>query len=80
MREARDMFGSRRSFPEPTQEMARQWWIDERKSLLELSDAEKEANIFRFKSTQLSEPTKEESTGLTHSIPTEKEVDSASGH
>ena len=77
MREARDMFGRRRSFPIPTREMARQWWIDEREESLELSDDEKEACIFRFKSTNLREPTKEELRALTHRNPTEKEVDRA---
>ena len=77
MREARDMFGRRRSFPVPTREMARQWWIDEREESLELSDAEKEASIFRFKSTQLREPNKEELRALTHRNPTEKEVERA---
>ena len=77
MREARDMFGRRRSFPVPTREMARQWWINEKEELLELSDAEKDASIFRFKSTQLREPTKDEIRALTHRMPTEKEVDRA---
>ena len=77
MREARDMYGRRRSFPIPTREMARQWWIDEREESLELSEAEKEASIFRFKSTQLREPNKEELRALTHRNPTEKEVERA---
>jgi DNA polymerase I-like protein with 3'-5' exonuclease and polymerase domains len=77
MREARDMFGRRRSFPVPTREMARQWWIDEREESLELSDDEAEACIFRFKSINLREPTKEELRTLTHRNPTEKEVDRA---
>jgi DNA polymerase I-like protein with 3'-5' exonuclease and polymerase domains len=77
MREARDMFGRRRSFPVPTREMARQWCMDEREETLELSEAEKEASIFRFKSTQLREPNKEELHQLTHRYPTEKEIDRA---
>ena len=77
MREARDMFGRRRSFPVPTREMARQWWIDEREESLELSDEESEACIFRFKAANLREPTKEELRALTHRNPTEKEVDRA---
>lgn len=77
MREARDMFGRRRSFPVPTREMARQWWIDEREESLELSDEESEACIFRFKVANLREPTKEELRALTHRNPTEKEVDRA---
>jgi DNA polymerase I-like protein with 3'-5' exonuclease and polymerase domains len=77
MREARDMFGRRRSFPVPTREMARQWWIDEREESLELSDDESEACIFRFKAANLRKPTKEELRALTHRNPTEKEVDRA---
>lgn len=77
MREARDMFGRRRSFPVPTREMARQWWIDEREESLELSEEAKEASIFKFKTTNLREPTKEELRALTHRNPTEKEVDRA---
>jgi DNA polymerase I-like protein with 3'-5' exonuclease and polymerase domains len=76
-REARDMFGRRRSFPVPTREMARTWWMEEHEESLELSDADKEASIFRFKSTQLREPTKEEEKQLTHRFPTEKEIDRA---
>ena len=76
-REARDMYGRRRSFPVPTREMARQWWIDEREESLELSEAEKEASIFRFKSTNLREPNKEELHSLTHRNPTDKEVERA---
>jgi len=49
-REARDMFGRRRSFPVPTREMARQRWMDEHEEDLELSEEEKKASIFRFKS------------------------------
>lgn len=77
MREARDMFGRRRSFPVPTREMARQWWIDEKEETLELPEADKERNIFAFKSRQLREPNKEELKTLTHRNPTEKEVDRA---
>jgi DNA polymerase I-like protein with 3'-5' exonuclease and polymerase domains len=77
MREARDLFGRRRSFPVPTREMAREWWMTEHEESLELSDAEKEASIFRFKSSQLREPNKEELHQLTHRFPTEKEIDRA---
>jgi DNA polymerase I-like protein with 3'-5' exonuclease and polymerase domains len=77
MREARDMFGRRRSFPVPTREMARQWWIAEKEESLELSQPEKDAAIFRFKATNLREPNKEELRALTHRNPTEKEVDRA---
>lgn len=77
MREARDMFGRRRSFPIPTREMAREWWQDEHEEDLELSEEEKKASLFRFKSTQLREPTKVEKHQLTHRNPTEREIDRA---
>jgi DNA polymerase I-like protein with 3'-5' exonuclease and polymerase domains len=76
-REARDMFGRRRAFPIPTREVARQWWMEEHEDDLELSDAEKEASIFRFKSTQLREPNKDELQKLTHRFPSDKEIDRA---
>ena len=77
MREARDMFGRRRSFPIPTREMARQWWIDEREESLELSDEESKASLFRFRTANLREPTKEELHAITHRSPTEREVERA---
>jgi len=77
MREARDMFGRRRSFPVPTREMARQRWMDEHEEDLELSEEEKKASIFRFKSNQLREPNKEELHQLTHRFPTEREIERA---
>ena len=73
-RQARDMFGRRRSFPEPTQEMAKAWFESEQEDKLKLSDATCEANIFKFKSTQLREPTKEEVHQLTHSVPDWKQI------
>jgi DNA polymerase I-like protein with 3'-5' exonuclease and polymerase domains len=77
MREARDMFGRRRAFPVPTRDIAKQWWITEHEDSLELSEPEKEASIFRFKTSQLREPTKDELHQLTHRNPTEKEIDRA---
>lgn len=77
MREARDMFGRRRAFPVPTREMAKEWWKEEHEESLELTEDEQKANIFRFKSTQLREPNKEELKQLTHRNPTEKEIDRA---
>ena len=57
--------------------MAKAWWQDEHEEDLELSDDEKKASLFRFKSTQLREPTKTELHQLTHRNPTEKEIDRA---
>ena len=73
-REARDMFGRRRSFPEPTEEMAKEWFESENKEKLELSEAAQEANIFNFKASQLREPTKIEEYKLTHRSPDWKEI------
>src|ERR1700674_608218 len=73
-REARDMFGRRRSFPEPTEEMAKDWYESENKEKLELSDEVQEANIFNFKTKQLREPTKEELHKLTHRHADYKEI------
>jgi DNA polymerase I-like protein with 3'-5' exonuclease and polymerase domains len=73
-REARDMFGRRRSFPEPTEEMAKDWYESEYKEKLELSEAAQEANIFNFKATQLRKPTKIEEYKLTHRSPDWKEI------
>ncbi|MGA2885947.1 MAG: DNA polymerase, partial [Halobacteriota archaeon] len=49
-KEARDMFGRRRTFPEPTWATAREWFIDNRGERLELDEASCETNIFNFKS------------------------------
>jgi DNA polymerase I-like protein with 3'-5' exonuclease and polymerase domains len=73
-REARDMFGRRRSFPEPTEQMAKEWYESENKEKLELSEAAQEANIFNFKASQLREPTKIEEYKLTHRSPDWKEI------
>jgi len=66
LREARDMFGRRRSFPEPTEEMAKEWFESENEEKLRLDEQSQEANIFNFKRIQLREPTKEEIYKLTH--------------
>jgi len=73
-REARDMFGRRRSFPEPTEEIAKEWYESENKEKLELSEETQEANIFNFKAAQLREPTKLEIYKLTHRSPDWKEI------
>jgi len=73
-REARDMFGRRRSFPEPTEAIAKEWYEGEYKEKLELSEAAQEANIFNFKASQLREPTKIEHYKLTHRSPDWKEI------
>jgi DNA polymerase I-like protein with 3'-5' exonuclease and polymerase domains len=73
-KEARDMFGRRRTFPEPTWATAREWFIDNRGERLELDEASCETNIFNFKSTNLREPNEEETYKLTHRSPTDQEI------
>lgn len=76
-REARDMFGRRRLFPEPTWEDAKIWFMDEHEDRLELDIDQQEANIFHFKAQQLREPNEIEMWGLTHRKPTTKEISSS---
>jgi len=74
VKEARDMFGRRRTFPEPTWATAKEWFQDNRSERLELDEASCEANIFQFKSANLREPNEEETYKLTHRSPTEQEI------
>jgi DNA polymerase I-like protein with 3'-5' exonuclease and polymerase domains len=76
-REARDMFGRRRLFPEPTWEAAKAWFMEEHEERLELDEEECERNIFAFKKQQLCEPDDVEKWGLTHRFPTTKEISSS---
>jgi DNA polymerase I-like protein with 3'-5' exonuclease and polymerase domains len=73
-KEARDMFGRRRTFPEPTWATAREWFIDNRGERLELDEASCIANIFQFKAKNLREPNEDEHYKLTHRSPTEGEI------
>jgi DNA polymerase I-like protein with 3'-5' exonuclease and polymerase domains len=73
-KEARDMYGRRRTFPEPTWATAREWFVDNRSERLELDETSCEANIFTFKSKNLREPNEEELYKLTHRSPTEQEI------
>lgn len=73
-KEARDMFGRRRTFPEPTWATAKEWFIDNRSERLELDEASCQANIFSFKTKELREPNEEETYKLTHRSPTEQEI------
>jgi DNA polymerase I-like protein with 3'-5' exonuclease and polymerase domains len=65
-KEARDMYGRRRLFRDPTEETAREWFITNEAEKLELDDEDKERNIFAFKSQQMREPTEDELWSLTH--------------
>ena len=73
-KEARDMFGRRRTFPEPTWETAKAWFIDNRSERLELDEASSQANVFSFKERNLREPNEEETYKLTHRSPSEQEI------
>jgi DNA polymerase I-like protein with 3'-5' exonuclease and polymerase domains len=73
-KQARDMFGRRRSFPIPTWEMAKEWYESENADKLEIEEEAQDTNIFNFKATNLREPTKEEEYKLTHRSPDAREI------
>lgn len=73
-KEARDMYGRRRLFPEPTWDIAKEWYKDEYADRLELNDEEQEAALFNFKAAELREPTEDEHYSLTHRAPTPSEI------
>ena len=73
-KQARDMFGRRRSFPTPTQQMAKDWYESENEEKLRLDEASRDANILNFKKAQLREPTKIEEHQLTHRSADYKEI------
>lgn len=73
-KEARDMFGRRRSFPIPTWQMAREWFEEENTERLEVEEEVQKKNIFDFKVKNLREPNAEEEYKLTHRNPTESEI------
>lgn len=73
-KQARDMFGRRRSFPTPTEDMAKAWFESENEDRLRLSEESCKANIFSFKAAQLRKPNEEETYKLTHRSPDWKEI------
>jgi DNA polymerase I-like protein with 3'-5' exonuclease and polymerase domains len=73
-KEARDMFGRRRSFPTPTWQMAKEWFENEYEDRLELDEEDAKKNIFDFKVKNLREPNSEEEYKLTHRNPSEAEI------
>jgi DNA polymerase I-like protein with 3'-5' exonuclease and polymerase domains len=75
-KESRDMYGRRRSFPEPTWKSALEYITDDKDRMekLELSEEQCEANIKGFELKELRKPTKEELIKLTHRNPTDSEV------
>ena len=73
-KEARSLFGRRRSFTEPTYEAAREWVKSNEEEKLELDETTCEANIFQFKAQSLKEPNEKERWSLTHRSPTDREI------
>lgn len=76
-KEARSMFGRRRSFPEPTWEAAKDFFIQEHSDALELEDEVQLKNTDNFKKVNLRLPTDEEEYAITHRPPTSKEIASS---
>jgi ribonuclease D len=72
--EARDLFGRRRLFLEPTVETATAWFEEFEEKKLELPELQQEENIFNFKAKELREPNEEETWLLTHRHPNPGEV------
>jgi DNA polymerase I-like protein with 3'-5' exonuclease and polymerase domains len=75
--EARDMFGRRRLFPEPTWDGAKDFFIQEHADRLELDEDDAAANVLAFKLRELRPPTDEEEYALTHREPSTKEISSS---
>jgi DNA polymerase I-like protein with 3'-5' exonuclease and polymerase domains len=73
-KEARSLFGRRRSFADPTYESAREWVKSNEEEKLELNEALCEDNIFQFKTKNLREPNEKEKWSLTHRSPTDREI------
>ena len=73
-KEARDMYGRRRSFPDPTWQDAKEFFIEYNEERLELSDEQIELQVFNFKAKNLREPNKEELWKLSHREPTTAEI------
>ena len=73
-KEARDMYGRRRLFLDPTYENAKSWVQDYEEEKLELNAEECEAALFKFKARELRNPNVNEKWSLTHRAPTEREI------
>jgi DNA polymerase I-like protein with 3'-5' exonuclease and polymerase domains len=73
-KEARSLFGRRRSFTDPTYESAKEWVKSNEEEKLELDEAACEANLFQFKTQSLREPNEKEKWSLTHRSPTDREI------
>jgi DNA polymerase I-like protein with 3'-5' exonuclease and polymerase domains len=78
-REARDMYGRRRLFPEPTWETAKEWFIYNETEKLELREEDCERSIFSFRLKEGRNPNPKEKWSLTHRDPTDAEIKQAIG-
>lgn len=81
-KEARDLFGRRRLFPDPTWDGAREFFIQEHSDRLEIDEEAAEVNILAFKKKLFEagtprELTDEEEYRLTHRDPSTKEISSS---
>ena len=72
--QARDMFGRRRSFPEPTPERAREKYISDWKESLKLPDEVCQDNIEAYFAKYGVKPKGEVKFWLTHQEPTQKQI------
>ena len=73
-KEARDLYGRRRLFLDPTVETATEWFETYEEEKLELSDEQQSTNIFAFKAKELREPKEDELWLLTHRHPNPNEI------
>jgi DNA polymerase I-like protein with 3'-5' exonuclease and polymerase domains len=76
-REARDMFGRRRSFPKPTAERAYNKVVKDWAESLEYPEAEQKHAVAHFTEINGRKPNKEESFWLKHREPTQREISRA---
>lgn len=74
-REARDKFGRRRQFPEPTLARAEEYYIEKNEDKLEYPEEIKLRNVFEFKAKNGRDPKKEELWHLEHRKPTAREIE-----
>lgn len=69
-----DIFGGRRIFPSPTEDRARENFIEYKKDQLELDKEEQVDNIRAFTEKNGRKPTPDEKFALTHRLPTSGEI------
>jgi DNA polymerase I-like protein with 3'-5' exonuclease and polymerase domains len=74
LRKSFDMFGRRRTFPEPTWDVAKQRFKEDEADKLALKPEECKKNLDTFLAMKGRKPTKDELFSLTHREPTSQEV------